>query len=350
MKRLSLLWLSILGLGAGCYGGERAVTGKCPAGEVCSPATPYGLQFVGNAVIDGLFDATGPAPTAIGGTQDVALSYSSNDGSFVPLDLPYEADDDGGAGVTIDHTAGSVVTVRGHGSRANYLRIVDTSTGELMDRKELTGAALDTIELVPGAFEVVPPSMPLAWGVGDQTIGVALSGQVQESTGPQTERLVDTSMQLVLDGSTRPTWDSLRVTAAPGTYAISATAGDKPAASLDLIVVDHADAVTVQANAPTTLVTNQPQTVCFTASSGARFIAGLTWSFSVVGHAQSGGTFGANCVDVEALDASGTLTIHASAGGQTGTVSLAIGAARETAPAPVRERMRPTAGERAAMY
>jgi len=46
----------------------------------------------------------------------------------------------GGNGVAVDHATGSVVTMRGAGSRTNYLRIIDPGTGELFDRKELTGA------------------------------------------------------------------------------------------------------------------------------------------------------------------------------------------------------------------
>ncbi len=93
---------------------------------------------------------SGPSPTAIGGTQDIALQYDPTTGHFVPLDLPYTADDDGGIGVAIDHTAGSVVSVRGVASRTNYLRIIDATTGELFDRKELTGAAIDSLSLVAG--------------------------------------------------------------------------------------------------------------------------------------------------------------------------------------------------------
>lgn len=330
----------------GCYGGERAMTGACPAGEVCSPATPRGLQFVGAGLVDRIL-LEGPSPTAIGGTQDIALQYERDDGVLIALDLPYNADDDGGAGVTIDGTSGSVVTVRGHGSRTNYLRIVDDANGGLMDRKQLTGAALETIELTPTDFELIPAGMPLAWMTGEQSIGVALSGQVQESTGPQTERLIDMAMQVVLDGATRTAWDTWKLTAAVGSHPVAVTAGDKPTASLDLVVVDHADALTVQADAPTTVAPNQTASVCFTAANAGRYVVGLPWSYTIDGQPEIANTIGRNCISVTPGQSTGTIMIEAAAGGQTATATVAIGAA--TRERPVRA-LRSTAGDRAAMY
>jgi hypothetical protein len=84
----------------GCYGGERRNTGECPAGETCSDLTPTGLDFVGNSLIGELL-LSGPRPTAIGGTQAVALEYDRGDGVDIALDLPFSADDDGAAGVKV---------------------------------------------------------------------------------------------------------------------------------------------------------------------------------------------------------------------------------------------------------
>ena len=117
-------------------------TGQCPAGETCSPLTPNGLHFIGNQLADDL-NLVGPAPTAIGGTQEVALQYDRGDGILIALDLPFTADDDGGHGVKVNATSGSVVTISGEGSRTNYLRILDADDGTLFDRKLLTGALDD---------------------------------------------------------------------------------------------------------------------------------------------------------------------------------------------------------------
>ena len=116
MKRL--LYLSFLSLPLiGCYGGERRNTGECPAGEVCSDLTPTGLDFIGNRLVGELL-LSGPRPTAIGGTQAVALEYDRGDGVDVALDLPFSADDDGGIGVRVDAISGSQVVIRGAGSRS----------------------------------------------------------------------------------------------------------------------------------------------------------------------------------------------------------------------------------------
>ena len=248
MKRLASTSLVLLAIPllspplVACTGGERNVSGECPAGEVCSDKTPRGLHFIGNALADEVLgSALGPPATAIGGTQEIALEYSRGDGNRIALDLPYAADDDGGLGVTVDSTSGSVVTVRGAGSRTNYLRIVDPATEELYDRYELAGAALSTMRLVGTELERLPTARPeIVWATGDQEIGIALVGQVQVGNSPQLQRLVDTSMELALAGSTRTGWDTLRVAnGVAGVHTLTITAGDKPAATLPVEFVDR---------------------------------------------------------------------------------------------------------------
>jgi hypothetical protein len=338
-----------------CYGGERRTTGECPAGEVCSDLTPGGLDFIGNRLVGELL-LGGPRPTAIGGTQSIALEYDRGDGIDVALDLPFSADDDGGAGVKVDAISGSQVVVRGVGSRSNYLRILD-SDGLLMDRKELTGAALDTIELWPDDFESIPADRQLAFASGKRTIGIALFGDVQTSSGPRSERLVDTSMELALAGAQRTAWDTLEVDAAVGTYPLAVTAGDKPTATLDFVVVDHADSIAPLANAPTTIAPNSSTSVCFEALAAGRYVVGLTWTYVVDGTMtviQGDGTLLRNCISVSTQKTSGTVTIQASAGGRSTTLALAVGAmAREQPTAPLRMREAShaitTAGDRASM-
>src|SRR5207302_10422867 len=102
--------------------GDRAITGKCPAGEVCSPDTPDGLQFVGPGVYGDLF-LTGPGTTVVGGTQAVTIMENSPGDIQRPFTLPYTAD--GGAAVGIAGQSGSTVTLAGLASGTNELRIVD---------------------------------------------------------------------------------------------------------------------------------------------------------------------------------------------------------------------------------
>ena len=339
--------------------GERADTGQCPAGEVCSPNTPNGLHFIGNTLSDELIGGNGPAATAIGGTQDVALEYDRGDGVRIALNLPYEADDDGGLGVTVVHTSGSVVTVKGARSRSNYLRILDPATGELYDRYSVTGAALTSMRLVGTGFEVTPTSRPdLVFATGEQEIGVALVGDVQESGGTTAERIVDTSMVLDLAGAQRTSWDAIKLAnAAVGTYPLMVTAGDKPAASMPIEIVATADSVAMIGTTTPTVAPQSSTSVCFQALSNGRYIYGLTWNFNVGGIAETHGhnVLARNCVTVDAgSHTSGSIPVTAAAGGKQAQVNVVVGtSARSTAgvvpTSTGTTRSVPTAGDRAAM-
>jgi len=347
MRHMKRLLASLL-LVAACTGGERASTGQCPTGETCSPKTPNGLHFIGNQLADDL-NLVGPSPTAIGGTQDVALQYDRGDGILIALDLPYTADDMGGAGVKVESMSGSVVSVSGQGSFTNYLRILDATDNTLFDRKQLTGAALDTVELLPMNLERVPAHAQIAFAAGDFDIAIGLYGQVQESGGPTEERIVDSTMTLDLPGATKTAWDTLHLAAAaPGTSTLTVTAGDKPALPIDVVVVSAADQV-APLDAPQSLMTNVAADVCFTATSGARTVVGLPWNFTVDGVSEAHATFAPNCISVTTQKTSGTVSVVGAAGGQMATLTLNVGAmAREQVTKPV--HMRPTtAGERAAM-
>lgn len=336
---------------AACYAGERRSSGECPAGETCSDTTPRGLDFIGNRLINDLL-LSGPRATAVGGTQVVALEYDRGDGVDVALDIPYTADDDGGLGVKVESQSGSQVTIRGVASRKNYLRIVDAD-GLLMDRKELAGAELERMELVSDDYETISTGTLIAFAPGQRDLGVALYGDVQHSSGPVSERLVDTSMQMTLAGSTPMAWDTLRVDAVVGTYPLEVVAGDKPANVLDVVVVDGADSLAVMADAPTTIAANQSRSVCFEAKAQGRHVVGLVWTFDVDGTTKVQGedAINRNCVNVSTTKTTGSVSVQASAGGQTATVSLTVGAAREqldvTPSIKSLPQAIPTAGDRA---
>jgi hypothetical protein len=315
-------------------GGERHDSGECPAGEVCSPETQNGLLFVGTVVAGEPLSATfGPVATAIGGTQEIELRYDPGDG-YVPLALPYDADDDGGLGVAIDQTDGAVVSVRGVGSRANYLRILDRSTGALFDRHELAGAAVTSVYLVGTEYERVPSvDTELVWATGDQEIGVALGGEVQENNAPVMERLADTSMQLSMPGGERTGWDTLRVAdAAVGIRQLGVTAGDKPPTTLDVEFVAGATSIIVDED-PSPLAPGATGAVCFAAMNGDRYVYGLTWQFDVDGVASTKGKGDVtrNCVTVTAdAHGSGAIQVTAAAGGQQASATITWGAATRT--------------------
>lgn len=344
----------LIATAAACTGGERSSTGQCPAGETCSARTPHGLHFLGNDVVGAVSSVlVGPAPTAIGGTQIVQLAYAPNGGDLlIALDLPYVTDDEGGSGIKVESTAAALVTVRGAGSRQNYLRILDPHDLSLYDRKQLAGAAVDAIALVATDGETIPAGMPLAWATGEQTVGIALTGAVQESSGPIEERLVDTSMHVALAGAstTRPTWDTVRLSGtAAGSYPLAVTAGDRPASELAVVVVDRADAMT--AIAPPTTVGATGTTACFAATRAGRFVVGLDWTFVVDGTTYTRGAadLGRNCIAVTTTKTTGTVAVQASAGGQSATLSLAVVAHAVRAAEPgAPGATRTTAGDRAA--
>jgi hypothetical protein len=339
----------------GCFGGERESTGECPAGEVCSPKTPNGLHFIGDALVDDVL-LSGPVPTAVGGTQNVKLEYDRGNGSLVALDIPFTADDDGGIGVTVDHITGAFVVVKGAGSRTNYLRILDADDGTLFDRKQLTGAAVTTIQLVTADFERVPVGKNLAWATGRQNIGVALFGDVQTGSGPESQRLVDTSMALTLAGSERVEWDIVRLpNATVGTSALQVTAGDKPAANVDIVVADHADSLAAL-TPPTTIPANGSQEVCFMAQAQGRYLAGLVWTYDVDGTTVTKGNgtndITRNCIVATTTKTTGSVIVKATAGGQTAMATLSVGTGARELPGTVFVPFGysiPTAGDRAAM-
>ncbi|HEX4450580.1 MAG TPA: hypothetical protein VH143_06910 [Kofleriaceae bacterium] len=315
-------------------GGERADSGQCPAGETCSPETPDGLNFIGTD-LGGALELGGPSPTAIGGTQEIALENDD-----VPLSFPYTVDDEGGQGVRFDHQNGNVVTVVGAGSFSNYLRILDASTSELFDRKLVIGAQIDRVALIPSGLETVPTSTPVVYAAGPVDIVVALFGQVQESAGPTDERVVDTSMIASLADATQPAWDTLAfANASAGDYAMTITAGNLAARSLTVTTVDGADAI-AQIDPSSTLAPGDD--ICFAATNAGRYVANLKWSFTVDDAAEVGV---GNCISPD-ID-HGTVNVTASAGGQTATVSMTVvQAAKRRERATTRST---TAGERAAM-
>ena len=346
MKRLLVAprrWALALLLVPACFGGERATTGQCPDGETCSPKTPNGLEFIG-ADLAGTLDLAGPSPTAIGGTQSVALQYDRGDGVQIALDLPFKAETAGSLGVSVTATSGSVVSVTGKASGTDYLRIVDANDNTLFDRKMLGAGALDTIELIPATFERVPADADLAWAPGNFDIGVALYGKVGSM---EHQRLVDESAVLDLAGATQKHWDTLSITGAQtGTSTLMVTAGDKPAAPIDIVVTATADQVQPE-QAPTAVTVNQATEVCFIATSGSRTIVGLPWTFTVDG-APADADLSANCAAVKTAKTTGTVSIVASAGGQSATLVLPVSTMARTTTRAVRQ-LPTTAGERASM-
>ena len=94
---------------------------------------------------------------------------------------------------------------------------------------------------------------------------------------------------------------------------------------------------------------------CFKAVSGSRYIAGLTWQFSIDGteKTQGDGSVTRNCISVSTTKTTGSVAVQATAGGQSATVTLAVAqSARTSTPAVELHTFAPSlpvAGDRAAM-
>ena len=346
------LTLSLLAPLAACGDlGERAQSGECPVGEVCSDATPRGLHFDGPALGDAFLSFGGPHPTLAGGTQQLRLTYdAAGTGILRPLDRPYLADDEGGAGVRVERTSGAVVTLRGVSSRTNYLRITDPD-GALYDRKQLEGATFTGISIGPKLHEQILPGDGVVFGPGTLELTVALFGQIE---GGSKTRVVDESLVIAAPGAIRSAWDSVRLpNPTVGIHTVTARAGDQPEAALPVEVVAGADSIVAHAPQPPPVVA-QGSVICFSARVAGRHVAGLAWTFATDnGTAQAWLT--RNCAIV-APERAGALTVTARAGGQTiaapFTVAAAAGsaaAARAVAVNP-ESSLRTPAGERAAAF
>ncbi|MBA3453820.1 MAG: hypothetical protein H0T42_12065 [Deltaproteobacteria bacterium] len=215
-------------------------------------------------------------------------------------------------------------------SRKNYLRIVEPTFAELYDRYELAAAAIQSIELIGTDYETLPPGNPdIVWATGEQEIAVALRGEVQSGNSPSLERLVDTSMQLSMAATERRAWDRLRMpNATVGTYALTVTAGDRPAANMNVEIVAGADSMLLLGSASPSVAANGSTSICFAAMNGQRYVYGLTWTFVVDGDTvvHDRNDLNRNCVSVSASGmTAGSIPVMASAGGRTASTTVMVG-------------------------
>jgi len=157
------LTLSITALSALCLAclaeveGDRAMTGECPAGEVCSDRTPLGLTFVGHAFYDEPTLRLGPI--VAGGSFDLGLRSRDTE-STVP-DFAFEMEDasvllarrgEGTFGPTEEgeplYQTDAHLTLMALEAGTSYVRIVDAATGELFDRIALDVVQVDEVRVV----------------------------------------------------------------------------------------------------------------------------------------------------------------------------------------------------------
>ena len=211
--------ISGLGLAAMCLGcliptemGERSEGGVCPEGETCSEATPQGLTFH----TSWLFDNPGGSlrPALIGGEYELGfVTVGSFDLPSITLEIEDPAILSGRVGVgtfgprTTEGEAfldvDGYVALRGRGEGSTQVRILDASTGGLLDQVSLNVEGLGNVELVT----VDGRERDFLFAGCEERIGVRLFAGDSSSDAA---RAFDSSLSLRGDGPVTPDpsrWD-----------------------------------------------------------------------------------------------------------------------------------------------
>lgn len=138
--------------------GERAVTGACPEGEVCSAATPEGLVFGGRTLSSTPEGETQIGPVIAGGVIEVSIETPR--GTLLPpfravsdspdiFDLTANDDRFGRpSDLTGEAAAPAFVTLRAERAGTARLRVLDSVTGELFDRTSVAVVDLTDVRIV----------------------------------------------------------------------------------------------------------------------------------------------------------------------------------------------------------
>jgi len=280
--QLGLLAVALVFSVASGSKGDRAETGACPEGEVCSPDTPSGLYFQGPGFADVLLNSD-VQTTAVGGRQTLNIEPAGFGEHLDSFDAETME-----PVVTVATVNPPRVTLQGDAVGSTYLRIFEPLTGALYDRLTVSSAEVETVEVEPlvyeSPFEDDGLYPPLYWG---DTSLTWIARMYSTNT-----RLVDEN--LTFDTSTADvevtqpgTWDLAEVTPTAGVDVIMVTAesgsGVTGEASVDL--AHEVDYILEDPDSPV------PQThdasdqlhLCFAAYLGDRRILGIPWEFTMTG-------------------------------------------------------------------
>lgn len=317
----TLLGSSLLAIStfAACTGGERSVTGECPADEECSDLTPTGLEFLG-AVFHDFPIQGGPGVTAIGGAQVVRLEREVDD-DFIALEHDFDVVSDNGDAIAAAKGDGAEVILTGVATGADLLRIVEAGTDLLFDRYEVEARPLDSVTLTPPGFEAYDAAAPLTLLAGEVSVGVNLAA----SDG---DRLVDEALLVETMGQdwTRDAWDVASTDHPVGTHEVTVISGDGQVFDLSIDVVDALDELVPERDGFDDVIdVGDGGEVCFDALAGAAVVSGLTWTFSATGPGTLSEAVENGCTYLT-FDAAGEVELTASAGGIQTTATLATGA------------------------
>lgn len=309
--RLSFRLCALL-LPAACADlGDRAATGECPVGEVCSPTTPQGLAFQGLVPTD-LFLVGGMFPTAVGGAQEVTL-YDGGSGAVFRRAFEPTSD---APGITATR-AGTKVVLAAAAASNGLLRIL-AEDGTLHDRIGIASHEVARLEL--RAFEEqLEPGRPVALTpTASATLAVAL-------VAADGTRLVDRDLRLDAPADTASGWDAVQLRDLTAPVTIAATTGSGLAATFTVRPATTVDSVVLQAHPA--LAVGAQETVCATALTGGAQLVGATWTWSAstsdVTVTPFEGIF-RNCAAITPRRG-GSLPVQVTANGRTATVQLEVG-------------------------
>lgn len=286
--------------------GDRAESGACPEGEVCSPDTPSGLRFQGPGFADALLDFD-LHTTAVGGQQTVHVEPA---GLFEHLNnFDAETLEEHTEVVSVNPPR---VTLTGSSEGSTYLRIFEPNTGALYDRITVSARDVDSVELEPlvyeSAFDDDALHPPLYWG-GDSMVWI---GRIYGGSA----RLVDENLAFGGAGTVGAiatqsgVWDLATVipTSADAVITVSAMTGSGVIGEGDAEMAYVVDTIleNLDSPVPETHDASDQLSVCFAAYLGERRILGIPWEFTMTGPSGeepdhlSTVLFATNCVQLRA--------------------------------------------------
>ncbi|HEY4175528.1 MAG TPA: hypothetical protein VGM90_01790 [Kofleriaceae bacterium] len=324
---------------ASCDGGDRADTGNCPDGEVCSAATPDGLHFQGGVIGEGFFDVGNVKVTALGGTQEVTIETENDAGDRAPFLLAHDLEVDS-ANIAIRSSNDNVFTMRGNAVGDAHVRVVDPQTGELFDRLFSSVAPIDHIE--------TQMAVSIAFTTSFEQTGTNIlyapgaTGYIR-LVSANNGSLVDTSSHITGAAITQTGWDRFVVgnlPVGPHTLAVSAGAGTTASLPFEVAIPNTIT------GGPSALTQGVSTLACFIARRDTTPVHthfdAITSSQATLEPSPYDG-----CVTVTA-PAVGNVTIHVAAGALVADFVLPSRASSSARAAEPRAVATGTAGERAA--
>jgi hypothetical protein len=259
------------------------------------------------------------SPLLVDETRKFELTRIFNGGpEEYPFESPATIADVNGT-VSIERTGSSLLVQGVHDGTADVTLVADACP-DLRGSTQLEVRMVDNITFLPGDKDMYVPSEP--WDEVPPGLDVAFAHEASVEVGIG---LVTSRGEVLIDQNTQVTppagaqliagWGFDDSAMALGSYSVQVTAGSS-VFTAPFVVVDHADAIT--AITQDLSIPSYGLTPCFAALTANRYVASLTWTFTLDGSPTPTGQFFHNCVNVlpqNDLDHDGKVQISASAGG-----------------------------------